>query len=470
MQRFETNYPLNAREEEIKQILHFVTRGQSCQLISIPGAGRSTVLRLLAYHKKLSKYHLSNVILNGVKNPVQHPENEGDPHVVPLRGTHQDDIRSKSFLFAYLNFAEITSFEMSQLTKSLFLAILASIREVDTDKQLQTIGKEIYLLFKEALSLGDSLVMTQRLKRAIELLTKKGVSPVFLFDRFSEFAEKTTSDLFTNLKALRIASGGKLAIVFSTHRPLEDLLPVERWREFYEFFLGNHVYLTLYDKIATDFRISVIEQEYGKTLDSTLKKELVLLTGGHGKLMKLSTQILLNEPLTQKNPSNYLLSHILIKGSLLEIWQALTRDEQETLRKRAHGVGMAARIVKRHRRTSNQNDLLAKLHLPFPLFTEFVRRNIAQTLVPKTIRLDEGANEIYFGDEQLEGLTAQEFRLLKFLIQTPNQICNRNKIIETVWSDTKTAAGVTDEALDQMVHRVRKKSRMRLITQSTYLQ
>ena len=433
MDRFETQYPINAREAEIKQILHYVTRGQSCQLISVPGAGRSTVLRLLAYHEKLLHHHLAS---------------KGET----FRG---------KLLFIYLNFAELSNFDSAELTKAIFLAILAAIREEGPNQEpFTTLGKEIYALFKEALALNDPIVLLEYLKKSIQLCNHAAISPIFLFDRFSEFAEKTSGDFFSNLRTLRTASGGKLSVVFSTHRPLEDLLPSDHWGDFYEFFVGNHIYLEMHDPVATNFRIEVLEKEYGKKLQPKLKEELVRITGGHGKLMKLGTQLLFPDrthPRGGVAPAagprgesliDFLLSSILIKGSLLEIWQALTLDERKTLREYIFN-NIAIKQF--------NNSVLPKLGLPFPLLTEFVRRNIVEQLVPKTIRLDEKANEIFFGDETISDLTAQEFKLLSFLIKNPTRVCERDEIITAVWSDTKTAEGVSDEALDQMVHRVRKK-------------
>jgi|GEM_PF-606788 len=436
--RFEQQYPVTAREKEIKQILQFVTHGQSCQIISVPGAGRSTVLRLLTYNKQLLTHH--------------------------LKTNNATMKQSNNYLFVYVNFAEIAGFETSELHKFLFLSLLSSIEifhprgvpqaqhhlgggRMDSP-EVNVLYNELYVLFKEALKLADPLVMFQNLKKAIQLCNSATMTTIFLFDRFSEFADKTTNDFFTGLKSLRTASGGKLTVVFSTHRPLENLLPVEHWKDFYEFFVGNHIFLDLYDKEATGFRIAVLEKEYGKKLPPKTKDEIIKLTGGHGKLVKLTTQILISSPPPRGWPNGLprgemladsLLSHILIRGSLLEIWQALTGEERQLLRE------------------EKTNQSLKNLGLPFPLLIEFIKRNIAEELIPKTIRFSEKQNEIYFGDEPLSGLTNYEFRLLKHLIANPHRVCDREEIITAVYSDTKTSAGVSDEAVDQMVHRLRKK-------------
>lgn len=379
MERFETQYPITAREKEIKQILEFVTRGESVQLISVPGAGRSTVLRLLAYNPKLREYHLKQFSNEAIK-------------------------QSGNYLFVYINFAELPSFEALELTKFLFLGITAAIRETN-DKKLIDTGKEIYAIFKEALALNDPLVMTQMLKRAIVQLNNPStgsgqVVPVFLFDRFSEFLDKIPKEFLSGLKSLGVP------IVFSTHKPIESLLP--------DFLIENKVFLSMLDPVATDFRIEAIEKEYKKKLDKKTKDEIVRLTGGHGRLVKLATQaILSNHP--KKDIVDFLLSNSLIKDALGEIDEA-----------------------------------------SFPLFLEFKKRGMTQEVV-KSIRFDKDKNEIFFGDTALSDLTAHEFNLLSFLINNPDRVVERDEVISSVWTESQTQGGVTDQALDQMVYRLRRK-------------
>jgi len=54
-------------------------------------------------------------------------------------------------------------------------------------------------------------------------------------------------------------------------------------------------------------------------------------------------------------------------------------------------------------------------------------------------------------------LSPQEFRLLRFLIQNEGKIIGRDEIIEAVWTDVKSQEGISDEAIDQMIFRLRKK-------------
>lgn len=403
MSSFEQQYPVEARKHEIQQILGFVTKSNSCQLISVPGAGRSTVMRILAFNEALLKHHL---------------------------GEKRDN-----FVFVYVNFAECSNFETIEFYKFFFISLLLAL------EQEKSIHKEVYELFTQALTLKDALVLFQNLKKAVEHCANEGIYPVFLFDRFSEFAMQTSDRFFSDMKTLRTSAGGKLAIVFSTHLPLEDLLPVERWKEFWEFFIANHVYLKLNDHVTTDFRISILEKEYGKQLEEQLKEKMIQLTGGHGKLMKFSAQVILSEvgTIDPEDLEDFLLTHIHIQASLLEIWESLPKEAQQALK------------------NSENTELLQNLQLPFPLLSRFVKDKIKEKLIPKEIRFEESDNTIYYGDDPVEDLTAYEFKLMLYLMQNPNKILERDEIINEVWSDEKSVEGVSDEALSQMIHRLRRK-------------
>ena len=76
----------------------------------------------------------------------------------------------------------------------------------------------------------------------------------------------------------------------------------------------------------------------------------------------------------------------------------------------------------------------------------------------ETIQYDAVANDIKKGDITLSDiLTSSEFRLLKFLLENPDRLLQRDEIIKAVWKDTKSQEGVTDQALDQLIFRLRKK-------------
>src|SRR5438477_507784 len=94
---FEARYPDIARYEEIEKLLHYVKEGGSCQVVGLPGVGRSSLLGLLAYNKRVRLKHLG----------------EGQ------RKMH----------FVMVDFSEIRKRPLFDAMKFLFLCLADSLRE-----------------------------------------------------------------------------------------------------------------------------------------------------------------------------------------------------------------------------------------------------------------------------------------------------------------------------------------------------
>src|SRR5258708_315937 len=182
---FEALFPDTARFAEIEKITHFIKEGSSCQVFGVPGAGRSTMLGLLAYNKTIRTKHL------------------GDGQ--------------KMFHFTIVNFSEIRKRPLLDAMKFLFLNLADSLRQRKLTEEYDMINA----LFREHLSFNDELVLFQGLKQAIDYLAlERKYTVVFLFDRFEDYIPTVTSDFFTNLRILRNRAKYQFSIIFSLNRPL----------------------------------------------------------------------------------------------------------------------------------------------------------------------------------------------------------------------------------------------------------
>ena len=56
-----------------------------------------------------------------------------------------------------------------------------------------------------------------------------------------------------------------------------------------------------------------------------------------------------------------------------------------------------------------------------------------------------------------DNLTKSEFRLLRHFISHPDAIIDRDEVISVVWKESASTEGVTDQAVDQLVFRLRRK-------------
>jgi DNA-binding response OmpR family regulator len=424
---FESLYPQDSWFEEIEKLSDCVKKGGSTQLISIPGAGRATVFGLLARNKKIRNMHF---------------------------GTD-----SARYHFVLIGFDEIRGRSLFDVTKFIFLALADSLNERGFSSEYQKINN----IFKEGLRLNDELVLFQRLKDAVDFLTlSKNLNLVFLMDRFEEYVPSIEKQFFANLKHLRKRAKYKFSVIFSLNRPLESMLDHETLSDFYEFIAGNHIYMPLFDKETTKFRVSYIEEITGKKIPDALLEEIMQLTGGVGKLIKLSAEAVLAvdsgseiKAYTAKGLDglkDFLLSKKTIQEALSEICRSLLPSEQAALIRKNYADPGVVEYLERI-------GLLKDQKIQIPLFDEHIKSH-AKDFSQKSQKIifDKASGSIMKGDVMIsDQLTGSEFRLLSFLLETEERIVTRDEIIDATWSDLKSTEGITDQALDQLIFRIRRK-------------
>jgi len=428
VEHFEALYPENTRFDEIEKILIFIKEGNSCQVVSVPGVGRSNLLGLLAYNKKVRIKHLG----------------EGQ----------------ENFHFVYLNFSEIRKKPLVEATKFIFLNLVDSLRERKMNKLYEKANK----LFKESLGVKDELVIFSGLKKTVDFLAlENSLTIVFLFDRFEDFISVVDSEFFANLRILRNRAKYKFSVVFSLNRPLEETLEPTLFSDFYEFVAGKIVYLPIYDEAGVNFRISYLEKITGKKIDKKLLNEVFELTGGHSNLMRLCSESLFSSVQKFENKlvlRRYLLEQKPVRSALFGIWNFLTPFEQTLLATSSLSRPQADQQLA----TSFQDiaflenvGLIKENLLTISLFSDYLKEKSQNLEANEQISINE-TGEIVKGSLVLsDKLTSLEFKLLKFMLSSKDRVLGKEEIINAVWGEQKTTLGVTDQALDQLIFRLRKK-------------
>ncbi len=421
LEHFESLYPENTRFEEIKKIINFVKEGNSCQVVSAAGVGRSNLLSLLSYNRRVRIKHLG--------------ENQ------------------KNFHFVLLNFSEIRKRPLVDASKFIFLGILDSLRERGMKKDHEEVNK----IFKESIEFNDELVIFSGLKKTIDYFAiEKKLTLVLLFDRFEEYVPTLTSAFFANLRVLRNRAKYHFSVVFSLNRPLEDLIEPALFADFFEFVAGRIIYLPIEDKPGLLFRISHLEKVSGKNIDKKTINSILALTSGHGRLTILALETVLSlegkMPAINEQLIGYLLTQRPIRSALFAIWNSLNPSEQQFF------------IDNKMEPIYLENVFLARSgKITISIFKDFIEKEIIKSgrykdLLKEKIVYDQNTDEIKRGASIIsDQLTSSELKLLKYLILNNERIVSKEEIINAVWSDKTTTLGVTDQALDQLIFRLRKK-------------
>jgi len=415
-EHFSAQFPQDARKEEIGEIISYVKNGNSCQLIGLPGVNRSTVLGMLVYNKAIRQKHL------GTFQEVSH--------------------------FVLVDFSEIRNRPLFDVMKYLFLNLTESLRERGMKEENLAVGD----IFREHLKFQDEFLLFQGFKEAIDYMAlEKKIAVVFLFDRFEEYIPTVTQDFFANLRVLRNHGKYRFSVVFSLNRPLEDTLNQDLLSDYYEFVAGRIIQMKLFDKPSSAFWVSHIEKITHKKVEESVVKQIIKLTGGHGKLTKLAIEVVLAQG-EIKQLQQFLLEQKTMRKALLEIWQSFSPAEQADLLEGKFDDQEVTQYL-------DQVGLVKEGQIQIPLFAEFIAveyKDAAKTL--QKIVYDDNTNTIRKGTTVLsDQLTSSEFRLLKYLLQNEERVIERDELISIVWGDNKSIAGITDQAVDQLIFRLRRK-------------
>lgn len=416
-EHFEAQFPADARKKELSEVVHHIKQGSSCQVVGIPGVSRSSVLGFLAYNQKIRKQHLGDL--------------QNEMH------------------FVEVDFSEIRNRPLFDVMKFLFLNLTESLRERGMKEENKVVGDK----FREHLQFNDELVLFQGFKEAIDYMAlEKKITVVFLFNRFEEYVPTVTSEFFSNLRILRNRAKYKFVIVFSLNRPLENLLEPQLLADYYEFVAGRIIYVSLHDEAFSKHRLSYVEKVTGRKIAKPVLDHIFTLTGGHGKLTKLSVEAVLGHKDLPEDLEMFLLSQKTINAALREIWLSLLPAEQSDILEGTFGDSDVDAYLE-------NVGLIKEKKLQIPLLRTFLDKESGSlNAVSQTIVFDQNTNTIKKGSTVLsDQLTSSEFRLLAYMLQHQDRVVEREELINVVWSDMKSTAGITDQAVDQLIFRVRRK-------------
>lgn len=426
-QSSERNFGSNFRKELTPQIIKQLEDSNSSLIIGLHAIGKSNFLRFL---KKL-------------------PEKT-------FRG-------DKTVLIVLVDLNEITGpseIEFFRLfLKRLTEAIHFSIKIVAEDKKFTN---ELYL---EAIKSEDQLLILEQIRKLINFFCNiKKIKLGVLMDRFERTYKYFSAYFFDNLRSLRDSAKENFCYVIAVNKdPLMEC-SLEKIEELYEIIGSYTFYLGPYNK---EDSFNIIEQELkniGRSLTTNQKESIYKKAGGHPRLMKDCLRLL------NKIGDNYddekifprIIEDPMVQMELKLILSNLSKEEQSVLTRLAFGETASMYPDKILQSLKNYGLLTDELKIFCPIFEEFLRKNeVLQreiTNIPDRGIYFEGTTQRVFLDAQeiTEKLTNQENKLLLYLYAHPMKICERDEVAKSIWGE-EASEGVSDEAIDQVVARLRSK-------------
>ncbi len=411
-------YTLAYRAAEARQVMGWIEAGQSGCLVGLRGAGKSNFLRFL------------------------------------LRA----DVRRHYLGQDYADFVFV-------LVDLLALAERAewAVYELMLDRLAGMEGQgvaEIASLHREVTRSRDSLIARRAIERCLDIFCQQPERRVILFfDEFDVVFRTFAPSLFRCLRAIRDAHKGQVSYVVAVTGDLaclrDDLTGVEH---FYRLVGRNVCGLGPYGEADARRMVRYLASRRSSELSAADTARLVELSGGHAGLLKTLLSLLWDAhhggDLAGMAPA--LKDEPAVQAECLKVWGSLPEGEQSALSVLASGGQADLHVLRRLKRKGLvRGGQLSSIFSP--LFAHFIHQQSPPAT--KGVLVSRSPRIVQIEGRRVENLTELEFEVLCYLHEHRGRVCTKDELIANVYRQRydRMAGGVSDEALQALVSRLRAK-------------
>lgn len=405
----ESLYPIGFRRRDAQTLGEHLKLRHSVELVGMKHVGISNFLQFFLYHKDIVPTYI-----------------DAEQKHMLIAVNLNDLIERDIFAFWVLTFKRLAD----------CVENFAGIAPADK--------KMISSLFLSSIQSRNIFLTLENLRESLRIVVRNNILPTIFFIRFDRMRDAVSEEFLGNLEGLRDACAQKLAFVFTSFRSLDDLAPEIFSRKSLSVF--SHL---MYIRGAgdSDMRIvfETLEKKYATKPNSALLSKIFELCGGHVQYLQIALIVLAGATLKNKNVDDFNLFSILASDERVgliseEIWESLTEGERVIIKKVIEGEQDLSRdeATQYLKETGLIVEKGQRVQVFSLLFEHFVKRILKSA------------------DGEVVDFTKKENTLFKLLLSTLGDICEREKIIETVWPEYEEI-GVSDWTVDQLVARLRSK-------------
>ncbi len=287
---------------------------------------------------------------------------------------------------------------------------------------------------------------------------------VLLFDEFDEVLAALDPRVFVRLRAMKDRYRSLCYVTATNHR-LPQIRADRQVGEFCELFAAHTRHLAPLSR--TDARVLV--QRYAAQSGAQVTAQdidsLLDCADGHPALLQAACRSLdsVKEEVSWRGSTpdytrlcDRLSGDADVRLECAKLWNDLSMQEQEVMIRLVAGEDVAPEldtlIEKGIVRTST-----AGRQVFGELFAGFVRRQqLVRHREPQGVRVDVEAGDVWVDGELAPTLTDLEYRLLLLLYGNLGMICDKYKIVESVWGESYIDE-VDDARIEKLVSRLRQK-------------
>lgn len=406
----ESSYPLSFRQEDAQKLGEYLQQRHCVNLIGMKRVGISNFLRFFLTHPDIAQ-------------------------------TYIDSKQKHAFITIDLNdLIEREIYPFWALTLKRIVDVCETLDLPEATK------KSMGSLFLKGIQSQDLFLIIDTVRSVLSMLVEKGYLPTLFFLRFDRLQDAFSPSFFDNLAGLRTATHENLIYVFTSYRSLDSLFPSAKTS--LSLFAQQMPMRPVHEKDMAVIYESYRER-YNFDLPEALEKSLFSLVNGNVQYLQLAL-IILNEKKHESITSAKELLSLLLKDERItleseELWDSLSSEEKKVLLKVAKGQ----KILESEKAKSGY-----LWDTGFILEEKSMQRVFSPLLEHYLLQIERQESK----KNNIAHLTRKEHLLFTLLEQHLGEICEREKIIESVWPEY-SEFGVSDWAIDRLVARVRLKLR-----------
>lgn len=418
-------FPKSYCTKDVQTLLSWVAAGESGTIVGWSGTGKSNLVGFLATRPDVTGPHLP-----------------GD---------------SNRYCFLLLDVNSLPEVTVS----AFYRGMLQTLYEA-TKALREPVQDGMAAIYHDHIALQDPFLLYQALKAGLHLLcAEEGRHAVWLLDRFDAACRQFDRPFFDSLRALRDTFKGRLCYLVATRHELARLQDPTEVSEFYDIVATNTWWVRPLGYADARWVITRAVRRWGVAFSNSDAEQLIALTGGHPRLLRIACDILARESKQGKRSAigeSDLLARSEIRRECQEIWGDLREEERQTLRGIVVGAPVeqlsreALACLQRSGLVSVSKGRLRPFSSIFGIFVAELGDQVEE------IRLHPETRAVLRGSAQLPvTLTRKEDRLLSYLLEHVGHICTKDALIWAVWPDEVVLEGVRDDRLTQLVRQLRVK-------------
>ncbi|PIR21933.1 MAG: hypothetical protein COV44_10605 [Deltaproteobacteria bacterium CG11_big_fil_rev_8_21_14_0_20_45_16] len=302
--------------------------------------------------------------------------------------------------------------------------------------------------------------LTQQTLTSITELTsyinENNLHLVIIVDRFEKAVKQLGEEFFDGLRSTIESSGKSVTFICGLDQDLLDIRNYEDIDQFYTLISSFNYYLKPLSKEDSFSFISTLEKERNMSMSDQTKEQLYVLTGGHLRMLKsyilsLDTQEENNEKASVEIAS----ASDSVRFQCQRIYDHLSNEIQTSLLRICGDMKLTMHDKANATRLTARGILTDEGAIFSTRFQEYLMHIITGSQKP--LHLDTTTGEIYKDGKRIDTqFSANEYKLLAYLLEQDGRVVNRDEIADAVWG-VDPNMGVSDEAIDQLVSRMREK-------------